>query len=62
VLREIKCEEENDEIDDNDEGGRQEKKMHKGENSLSSCSMDTTEENERARQGLGFRAHVKKST
>jgi hypothetical protein len=50
MLEEIKCEENTDENDDDDdEGGRQEKKMHKGENSQSSCSMDTTKENEPAR-------------
>jgi hypothetical protein len=48
MLKGIKCAENTDENDD-DEGGRQEKKMHKGENTLSSCSMDTTEENEPAR-------------
>jgi hypothetical protein len=48
MLKEIKREGNTDENDD-DEGGRQEKKMHKVENSLSSCSMDTTEENEPAR-------------
>jgi hypothetical protein len=48
MLKEIKCEENTDENDD-DEGGRQEKKMRKGENSLCSCSMATTEENELAR-------------
>jgi hypothetical protein len=38
MLKEIKSEE------NVDEGGRQEKKMHKGKNSWSSCSTDTTEE------------------
>jgi len=48
MLKVIKCEENTDENDD-DKGGRQEKEMHKGEKSLCSCSMATTEENELAR-------------
>jgi len=48
MLKEIKCEENVDENDD-EEGGRQEKKMHKGENSLSSWSTDTTEEKKAGR-------------